>query len=382
MAVTSATASDSDRGVCLHVPRSSPVDAEIYQPVRAEDPDGDEVRYSLEGTDTASFDIVASTSYLITKELFRDVDVTAYTVTIKATDPSGDSGTIKATITPSGSKGPPVVEGPDEITYPENGAWRVASYTAENTRGPTTGWIISVEPGGGDGDYFDINDDGVLTFEDPPDYENPADENGDNKYSFSIMAYDTNPPKGERPRQTIVSVKVIVTDVNEPDPLQITGLDSVEYSEDRTDAVATYEVVNEGNNQVAWTLSGDDLDDLSINNDGELIFKTPPDREAPADADGDNVYRVTVEASAGGNTAALDVTVTVTEVNEPPAFPDGPGTRSIPENTGPGEPIGEPVKADDPEGDDLKYSLGGDDADAFDIDSSNRTATDQRPAGP
>ena len=205
--------SDPDRGVCMYVKRSAPVGAEIYQPARAEDPDDDEVRYSLEGDDATSFDIVASTGYLFTKQLFRDVDKSAYTVTIKATDPSGDSGTIKATITPSGSKGPPVVEGPDEIRYPENGTWRVAAYTAENTRGPITGWIISVQPGGGDGDYFDIDDDGVLTFEDPPDYENPNDENRDNKYSFSIMAYDTNPPNRERPRQTIVSVKVIVTDV-------------------------------------------------------------------------------------------------------------------------------------------------------------------------
>ena len=362
--------SDPDRGVCMYVKRSAPVGAEIYQPARAEDPDDDEVRYSLEGNDATSFDIVASTGYLFTKQLFRDVDKSAYTVTIKATDPSGDSGTIKATITPSGSKGPPVVEGPDEIRYPENGTWRVAAYTAENTRGPITGWIISVQPGGGDGDYFDIDDDGVLTFEDPPDYENPNDENRDNKYSFSIMAYDTNPPNRERPRQTIVSVKVIVTDVEEQEPLEITGSDSVNYSEDRTDAVATYNVTDAGNNQVAWTLSGDDADDFSISDNGQLTFKTSPDREAPTDADTDSVYLVTVNASAGGNTADLSVTVTVTEVNEPPAFPDGSGTRSIPENTQSGEPIGEPVEANDPEDDPLEYSLGGQDAKSFNIDPS------------
>ena len=362
--------SDPDRGVCMYVKRSAPVGAEIYQPARAEDPDDDEVRYSLEGDDATSFDIVASTGYLFTKQLFRDVDKSAYTVTIKATDPSGDSGTIKATITPSGSKGPPVVEGPDEIRYPENGTWRVAAYTAENTRGPITGWIISVQPGGGDGDYFDIDDDGVLTFEDPPDYENPNDENRDNKYSFSIMAYDTNPPNRERPRQTIVSVKVIVTDVEEQEPLEITGSDSVNYSEDRTDAVATYNVTDAGNNQVAWTLSGDDADDFSISDNGQLTFKTSPDREAPTDADTDSVYLVTVNASAGGNTAELSVTVTVTEVNEAPAFPDGSGTRSILENTDPGEPIGDPVTAEDPENDPLRYSLGGDDAESFEIDPS------------
>ena len=292
-----------------------------------------------------------------------------YTVTIKATDPSGASDTIKATITPSGSKGSPVVEGPDEIRYPENGTWRVAAYTAENTRGAVTGWIISVQPGGGDGDYFDIDDDGVLTFNSPPDYEDPKDEGPNNEYSFSIMSYDTNPPNRGRPGQTFFNVTVIVTNLEDPDPLEITGPASVDYSEDRTDAVATYTVANAGDNQVAWTLSGDDAGDFSISN-GVLTFETDPDREAPADADTNNVYLVTVEAAAGGNTVKLDVEVTVTEVNEPPAFPDGSGTRSIPENTQSGEPVGEPVTADDPEGDELQYSLGGKDAESFDIDPS------------
>ncbi len=346
-----------------------PVGGEIYQPARAEDPDGDEVRYSLEGAGAESFEIMASTGYLLTKQLFMEVDNTPLTVTIKATDPSGDSGTIKATITPSGGKGHPVVEGPDEIRYPENGTWRVAAYTAQNPRGPVTGWIISVEPGGGDGDHFDIDDDGVLTFISPPDYENPKDESGNNEYTFSIRAYDTNPPNGESPGQTFFSVKVIVTNGEDPDPLKITGPDRVDYPEDRTDAVATYTVANAGDNPVTWALSGDDADDFSIS-DGVLTFDTRPDREEPADADTNNVYLVTVEASAGGDKVTLPVTITVTAVNEQPTFPDGPGTRSIPENTESGQPIGEPVTANDPENDDLKYSLGGKDAESFDIDSS------------
>ena len=358
---------DPDRGVCLHVKRSSPVGAEVYQPARAEDPDGDEVRYSLEGADTAFFEIVASTGYLLTKQLFMLEDT--YMVTIRATDPSGDSDTIAATVTPSGGTRSPVVEGPDEIIYPENGTWRVAAYTAKNARGAVTGWIVGVKPGGGDGDYFDIDDDGVLTFNDPPDYEAPTDEGKNNEYSFSVTAYDTNPPNGERPGQTFFNVTVIVTNLEDPDPLEITGPANVDYSEDRTDAVATYEVANAGNDPVAWRLSGDDAGDFSILN-GELTFATQPDREAPADADENNVYLVTVEASAGGNTAKLDVEVTVIEVNEAPAFPDGSGTRTIPENTEPGEKIGDPVTADDPEDDPLKYSLGGQDAESFKIDPS------------
>ena len=312
----SCPGTDPDRGVCLYVKRSAPVGARIYQPARADDSDDDEVRYSLEGTDVAYFDIVASTGELLTKQLFRDVDVTAYTVTIKASDPSGESDTVTATIRPSGSKGSPVVEGPDEIRYPENGTWQVATYTAKKKRGPIAGWIIGVEPGGGDGDYFSINDDGVLTFEGPPDYEKPIDEGGNQKYSFSIVAYDPNPPNGERPGRTFFSVKVIITGVKKPGPPEITvppeitGPVSIEYSEDRTDAVATYTVANPGNNPVVWTPSGDDAGDFSISN-GVLTFNTPPDHEAKSS------YSVTVTATDPSNASdSLTVTITVTNVEE------------------------------------------------------------------
>ena len=272
--------SEPDRGVCLRVPRSKPVGAEIYQPARAQDPDGDEVRYSLEGDDTEFFGIMSSAGYLLKKILFMKTDNNPYTVMIKATDPSGEFDTIKATITPSGGRLSPVVVGPDEIKYPENGSWRVAAYTAENVAGAVTGWIISVQPGGGDGDYFDIND-GVLTFKDPPDYEDPKDEGKNNEYSFSITAY-----KG-KPNQTFFNVTVIVVDnVDEPDP------------------------------------------------------------------------------------PAMTITGPGTEVNDPPAFPDDSDTRTILENTGPDEPIGDPVKANDPEKDPLLYELGGQDAESFKIDSS------------
>ena len=49
-----------------------------------------------------------------------------------------------------------------------------------------------------------------------------------------------------------------------------------------------------------------------------LAFKAAPDFEAPADANGDNVYEVTVEASDGeGETTPLDLNVTVARANVP-----------------------------------------------------------------
>ena len=61
-------------------------------------------------------------------------------------------------------------------------------------------------------------------------------------------------------------------------------------------------------------MSGDDGGGFSISSAGELAFTAPPDYENPADADADNVYSVTVQASDGTNTATLDVAVAVTDV--------------------------------------------------------------------
>ena len=319
---------DPDRGVCLYVRRSSPVGAEIYNPARAEDPDGDEVRYSLEGVDIADFGVNPVSGNLYTKQLFRDVDKSSYSVTIKASDPSGESDTIKATIKPSGSKGPPVVEGPEDISYPENGTWQVATYTAENKHGPTGGWIVSVEPGGGDGDHFTINDEGVLTFDSPPDFEDPKDEGENNSYNFSIMAYEANPPNGQRPRQTIFSVTVVVTDLTAPEPLGAVAVDVEEAPEfpssepgARSVAENTPAGQNIGNAVAATDGDGDSLTYFLGGTDGgsfdivsasgQLLTKDSVDYETKSS------YSVTVSVrdskdADGDADTATDATVTVT----------------------------------------------------------------------
>ncbi len=56
---------------------------------------------------------------------------------------------------------------------------------------------------------------------------------------------------------------------------------------------------------------------------GALSFATAPDREAPTDADSDNVYEVRVQVSDGaGGTDTQDISVTVTNVNDVPVATD------------------------------------------------------------
>ena len=100
----------------------------------------------------------------------------------------------------------------------------------------------------------------------------------------------------------------------------VSGITSSNYAENGTSAVATYAVADAGGSTITWSLSGDDSGDFSISSAGVLSFSSSPDYESPADANTDNVYQVTIQASEGTSTGTLDVTVTVTNVNEGPTL--------------------------------------------------------------
>jgi glucose/arabinose dehydrogenase len=73
-------------------------------------------------------------------------------------------------------------------------------------------------------------------------------------------------------------------------------------------------------NALAFSLSGGaDRAAFAITSGGALSFAQPPDFEAPADADANNVYLVQVAVSDGTTSATLDLAVTVTNVG-PDAF--------------------------------------------------------------
>ena len=67
--------------------------------------------------------------------------------------------------------------------------------------------------------------------------------------------------------------------------------------------MTTYSATDpEGVTTFAWTLSGDDADD-SLTSMRCADFDPPPNFEGAADADTNNIYLVTVEASTGQSKA-------------------------------------------------------------------------------
>ena len=111
-----------------------------------------------------------------------------------------------------------------------------------------------------------------------------------------------------------------------------------------------------------WSVAGADAGEFTIT-DGELKFANSPDYEMPADSNRDSEYLVTVRAYDGTNYGTLDVTVTVTDVNEAPTV-SGTTSRDYAENRSDSVAT---YTAVDPEGITFTWSVAGADAGEFTI---------------
>ena len=87
------------------------------------------------------------------------------------------------------------------------------------------------------------------------------------------------------------------------------------YAENDIEPVRTFSASDDEGTVLAWFLTGVDGGDFIVD-DGVLNFRAPPDYEAPTDANGDNVYDVSVNVTDGTNTTTAALTVSVTNVEE------------------------------------------------------------------
>ena len=181
--------------------------ANIGTPVTATDSNTDKLTYSLGGTDAGFFDIDRTSGQLLTKAPLDYEDKKTYSVTVTATDPSGESATMAVTITITNvNEAPAVTVITPTVYFVENASGPVAAYGATDPDGDTVMWDLAA---GSDSDAFSISSTGVLTFKTPPDYENPADADTNNVYMVTVEASDG-------PNTDDLAVTITVTDVDEP----------------------------------------------------------------------------------------------------------------------------------------------------------------------
>ena len=268
------------------------------------------VAWSLEGADAEDFTITGGMLKFVSApdyEMPADADGdNEYMVTVKA-EAGGETAmqAVAVMVTNVDELGMLTADMDSPISYAEGGMDTVATYTLTGGDGTSTvAWSLE----GADAEDFTITG-GMLKFVSAPDYEMPADADGDNEYMVTVKAE----AGGETAMQ---AVAVMVTDVDELGMLTADMDSPISYAEGGMDTVATYTLTGgDGTSTVAWSLEGADAEDFTITG-GMLKFVSAPDYEMPADADGDNEYMVTVKAEAGGETAMQAVAVMVTDVDE------------------------------------------------------------------
>ena len=336
--------------------------------VAATDPDGDQLTYSILGGHDL-FEIDAATGQLrVQAVLDADEGVTSHTLTVEVSDMLNSSDdedpaiddSIVVTVTVTNVNEPPLVEGTRAIDHAENEGTALANarYSATDPERANIIWSL----GGNDGGKFAISDSGVLSFAAEPDFDIKGDRNGDNIYEVTVRA--TEEDDGDMQADELTGeLDVRVTLSDHPEPPAVAGPASItDYPENSpaTRVVGTYTKSDPERQSTSWEeLAGADGGHFEIDASGRLRFQSPPDFEArgdAGDADGDNVYEVRVVASDGGLTGHRDVTVTVTNVNEPPLVKrsSGRGAFSIVENS---EMAVGSFTAEDPEGRRVTWSL-------------------------
>ncbi len=254
------------------------------------------------------------------------------TVTVTAFDSTGEDPTSTATVTimiTDVDETPTFSTGAETVGVPENSTdlWHASetgytvtdvanvTYTAADPEGRTVNYSLA----GPDASKFQIkNSPPVLSFVSAPDFEAKASADGDNVYEVTIRA-SVGSDTGER------MVRVTVGNVDEAPEIiagsiAVSGDALVVYAENGMDAVGAYTAQGASPDMAMWSLEGDDAGDFMLSSSSGmstmLMFSSAPDFEMPADADGDNVYMVTVKAMEGDGMGTREVTVEVTNMDE------------------------------------------------------------------
>ena len=188
-------------------------------------------------------------------------------------------------------------------------------------------------------------------------------ETGTISYTVTVTAVD---PSGA---DDTITVTITVTNVDEAGTVTLSSTQPVEEirltatldDPDDVSGSATWLWAGSPNGSSSWT---------TINGETSATY-------TPVAADVTRFLRATASYTDGAGSGKSAHVVSANRVqaapappNEPPQFPSNTAARDVDENTSPGEDIGEPVTATDPEDNTLTYSLDADGAASFDIGST------------
>ncbi|MEP9351911.1 tandem-95 repeat protein [Xanthobacter sp. KR7-225] len=221
----------------------------------------------------------------------------SFTYTVSDGKGGADTATVAVTVTPVNDA--PVATGDTATTAEDTPLVLTAAQLLANDA-DLDGNTLSVTGFGGASGGTLVYSGGTFTFTPDADYSGPA--------SFT---YTVSDGKGGTDTATVA---VTVTPVN--DAPVITSEAAATFAENGTGTAYQSAASDVEGDALTFSLSGADADLFTVDADGKVAFKAAPDFEAPADAGGDNVYDIVVEAHDGTATTSKAVAITVTDVAE------------------------------------------------------------------
>ena len=299
----------------------------VGSPVSATDPERDYLTYSLSGIDAGHFNIATSTGQILTKSDLNYEDRTSYSVTVSVTDNKNEQGnddptvddTIEVTINVIDENEAPEITGDATASKPENATGTVATYTADDPENATTTWSLD----GPDKADFSITDDGVLSIDNAPNYEQKT------FYRITVRVSDGR-------NIADLDVTVTVNNMDEPGVVTVfptspevgTQVEAGLTDPDLVDTITSWSWHRSTNNNGGWT----------------IISGATGSAYTPGNDDEGNYLRATASYEDGhgaGKSASGVSDSKVPATNSQPAFsPDI--VRSVNENTPAGQKIGDP----------------------------------------
>ena len=337
----------------------------------------DGLTYKLSGDGAGTkFDIVKATGQILTIDKLDYEAKNSYVVTVTATDttrPMGLSDSTQITINLTDVDEVPVgglltlIGDASHYHAEDNPDTTLGTYSVSGTTAVVT-WTVE----GADFSHFmlegpDTSRSRMLKFKESPNFEMPrgqaTSDTNTNTYMVTVKASAGDEVK-------MVEVTVMVTNEEEPGTVELSSMGG---------KVGT---------PLTAELSDDDIVVGAIDWQWSRVNPStggsPPITGArsssytPVMADVGNNLKVTASYTDGegsGKSASASTTTPVADVNAAPEFAAAAATREVAENMESGTPVGSPVTAIDPNGDDITYGLAGVDAASFTVADGGQLET-------
>lgn len=306
-----------------------------------DDDSGDTLTYSLSGTNNADFTISSSSGVITTAKILDYETVTSYSLTVSVSDGTVTVTTSLTISVNNKNDQPAFTNAPYSATVDENNAG-ASVCTVSASDEDTADTLSFILLGSGSGDFVLDSSTGVVTLSRALDYELRS------SYFLSVIVLDGSGGSAS------TNLNVTVNDINESPNFLSTPL-SVSIAENLQTGVNVIRIKasdEDSGDSLTYSLSGTNSSHFAISSSTGLVTTAQLlDKETVGS------YSLNVTVTDGTLSVTESLSITVSDVNDEPAFNDAPYATTVVENDAAATVY--TVSATDDDGDSLILTITG-----------------------